>query len=90
MQKIVVTGGNQPGDNYTEATASANYLIQRGIPDEDVLRGLVTLDDDLRTATKVAAGDYSWDDAPAQWRRAIRELAVSLQSGWPALGITTG
>ncbi|HUR23063.1 MAG TPA: YdcF family protein [Acidimicrobiales bacterium] len=35
---IVVTGGNQPGDRFTEATASANYLIQRGIPDEDVLR----------------------------------------------------
>jgi uncharacterized SAM-binding protein YcdF (DUF218 family) len=35
---IVVTGGNQPGDRYTEATASANYLIQRGVPDEDVLR----------------------------------------------------
>lgn len=35
---IVVTGGNQPGDQYTEATASANYLIQRGVPDEDVLR----------------------------------------------------
>ena len=35
---IVVTGGNQPGDEFTEATASANYLIQRGIPDEDVLR----------------------------------------------------
>jgi vancomycin permeability regulator SanA len=35
---IVVTGGNQPGDNFTEATASANYLIERGVPDEDVLR----------------------------------------------------
>lgn len=35
---IVVTGGNQPGDNFTEATASANYLIERGIPDENVLR----------------------------------------------------
>ncbi len=35
---IVVTGGNQPGDAFTEATASANYLIQRGVPDEDVLR----------------------------------------------------
>ncbi|HVL04902.1 MAG TPA: YdcF family protein [Acidimicrobiales bacterium] len=35
---IVVTGGNQPGDKFTEATASANYLIQRGVPDHDVLR----------------------------------------------------
>jgi len=35
---IVVTGGNQPGDSFTEATASANYLIERGVPDEDVLR----------------------------------------------------
>ncbi len=35
---IVVTGGNQPGDNFTEAGASADYLLKRGIPDEDVLR----------------------------------------------------
>lgn len=35
---IVVTGGSQPGDQFTEATASANYLIQRGVPDGDVLR----------------------------------------------------
>jgi len=35
---IVVTGGNQPGDQFTEATASANYLIKRGVPDDNVLR----------------------------------------------------
>ena len=35
---IVVTGGNQPGDQYTEATASADYLIKHGVPDEDILR----------------------------------------------------
>lgn len=29
---IVVTGGNQPGDRFTEAEASANYLEERGIP----------------------------------------------------------
>ena len=34
----VVPGGTQPGDQFTEATASANYLIQRGVPDDDVLR----------------------------------------------------
>jgi uncharacterized SAM-binding protein YcdF (DUF218 family) len=35
---IVVTGGRQPGDRFTEATASANYLLARGVPDGDVLR----------------------------------------------------
>ena len=29
---IVVTGGKQPGDNFTEAQASANYLSQHGVP----------------------------------------------------------
>jgi uncharacterized SAM-binding protein YcdF (DUF218 family) len=35
---IVVTGGRQPGDRFTEATAAANYLLARGVPDEAVLR----------------------------------------------------
>jgi len=35
---IVVTGGNQPGDNFTEASASADYLLKLGVPDKDVLR----------------------------------------------------
>ncbi|MCA1673533.1 MAG: YdcF family protein [Actinobacteria bacterium] len=35
---IVVTGGNQPGDQFTEAAASADYLMQQGVPDEDILR----------------------------------------------------
>lgn len=35
---VVVTGGRQPGDRFTEATASANYLLAHGVPDADVLR----------------------------------------------------
>ncbi len=35
---IVVTGGSQPGDRYTEATASADYLLSQGVPDSKVLR----------------------------------------------------
>jgi uncharacterized SAM-binding protein YcdF (DUF218 family) len=35
---IVVTGGKQPGDRFTEATASANYLIAHGVPDTEILR----------------------------------------------------
>ncbi|MDQ6909646.1 MAG: YdcF family protein [Actinomycetota bacterium] len=35
---IVVTGGRLPGDRFSEATASANYLSAHGVPDADVLR----------------------------------------------------
>ena len=37
---IVVTGGRLPNDTsgYTEARASAEYLVAKGIPDDDVLR----------------------------------------------------
>ena len=35
---VVVTGGAQPGDRATEASASARYLKQRGVPESALLR----------------------------------------------------
>lgn len=35
---IVVTGGSRPGDRTTEASASADYLLARGVPDHDIRR----------------------------------------------------
>ncbi|MBV8234060.1 MAG: YdcF family protein [Acidimicrobiia bacterium] len=35
---IVVTGGREPGDRFTEATAAADYLYTKGVPDADILR----------------------------------------------------
>lgn len=35
---IVVTGGKQPGDRYTEAGAGYRYLRSRGVPEESILR----------------------------------------------------
>ena len=35
---VVVTGGNIPGDRFTEAEASATYLIERGVPEDAILR----------------------------------------------------
>ena len=35
---LVVTGGREPGDVYTEATAEANYLLNHGVPDASILR----------------------------------------------------
>ena len=34
---IVLTGGRRPGDSFTEASASASYLMRAGVP-EDALR----------------------------------------------------
>jgi uncharacterized SAM-binding protein YcdF (DUF218 family) len=34
---VMVTGGNQPGDRFTEAEASMDYLIERGIPETAIL-----------------------------------------------------
>jgi uncharacterized SAM-binding protein YcdF (DUF218 family) len=35
---MVVTGGNQPGDRFTEAEASADYLVERGVPAGAILQ----------------------------------------------------
>jgi uncharacterized SAM-binding protein YcdF (DUF218 family) len=35
---IVVTGGRQLGDRYTEATSAARYLHEHGVPDTAILR----------------------------------------------------
>lgn len=35
---IVVTGGKEPGDSFTEAAAGATYLAGRGVPQAAILR----------------------------------------------------
>lgn len=34
---VVVTGGNRPGDRFTEAESSANYLVDHGVPENVIL-----------------------------------------------------
>jgi MinD-like ATPase involved in chromosome partitioning or flagellar assembly len=60
--------------------------LDRLVPDA---QGLVCVDEDRRAAARVAAGDYERNDAPANWARQVRELAVVLQSDWPRLGLST-
>ena len=48
---VVVTGGNQPGDRFTEAEASAAYLAERGVPADAIV-----LEDQGTTQLRVAAG----------------------------------
>ena len=35
---VITTGGNQPGDRFTEAEASANYLIDAAVPSESIVQ----------------------------------------------------
>jgi uncharacterized SAM-binding protein YcdF (DUF218 family) len=57
-QFVVVTGGNQPGDRFTEAEASRRYLVERGVPDEVILsenRGHTTFESLRAVRTVLAA-----------------------------------
>lgn len=62
---LVVTGGAQPGDRFTEASASARYLHRLGVPDEALLREV--------------QGSSTWESLAATarimrgrgWRRAV-------------------
>ena len=55
---IVVTGGNQPGDRFTEARASFTYLRNQGVPEEDILRE--------------EQGDNTWEQLAAATRLLAR------------------
>jgi uncharacterized SAM-binding protein YcdF (DUF218 family) len=35
---VITTGSNQPGDRFTEAEASANYLAERGVPESAIVQ----------------------------------------------------
>ena len=51
---VVTTGGNQPGDRFTEAEASFRYLVEAGLPESAIVledRGSSTLDSLQRVHT---------------------------------------
>jgi MinD-like ATPase involved in chromosome partitioning or flagellar assembly len=61
-------------------------MLSRAVPDA---RALITVDADPKNASALAAGDWSWDDAPDSWNRSLRELAVVMVADWPGLGLAT-
>jgi MinD-like ATPase involved in chromosome partitioning or flagellar assembly len=48
---------------------------------------LVVIPSHADAASRLAAGEFEWRDAPAAWQRATRELAVALVSDWKRLGV---
>lgn len=60
---VVVTGGNQPGDRFTEADASATYLAERGVPAEAlVLESASRTTFDALASTQVLLAQRGLDD----------------------------
>jgi uncharacterized SAM-binding protein YcdF (DUF218 family) len=64
--RIVVTGGRQEGDRFTEATTGYNYLREHGVPDEAIL--------------KVVQGSNTWESLAASARvlldRGMRDVVL--------------
>jgi uncharacterized SAM-binding protein YcdF (DUF218 family) len=58
--RVMVTGGNRPGDRFTEAEASLDYLVERGVPAEAIMvedQGRTTYESlDLAAVQLLAAG----------------------------------
>jgi MinD-like ATPase involved in chromosome partitioning or flagellar assembly len=52
--------------------------------------GLVTIPANVQAASRLAAGDFSWQTAPSEWRIAAAEVAAMLVAGWEELGLTAG
>jgi MinD-like ATPase involved in chromosome partitioning or flagellar assembly len=50
-------------------------------------RGLVEVGNEVAAARRVAAGRFTWADAPGSWRRSVRELAAALVADWAGLGV---
>lgn len=50
-------------------------------------RGLLYIQTEEQAADRVSAGAFDWRDAPASWKRGIRELAVVLTGAWVEQGI---
>jgi MinD-like ATPase involved in chromosome partitioning or flagellar assembly len=61
-------------------------MLSRAVPDA---RALIRLSAEPESASALAAGDWSWDDAPAAWQLSMRELAAVMVADWPGLGLST-
>ncbi len=60
--------------------------FSRAVPNA---RALLSLEADPVSASRLAAGDFSWNDAPSAWQQTVRELAALMVADWPDLGLAS-
>lgn len=84
---IVTVGGNQPGDNFTEGEAGRNWLIEVGIPAEQVVavpEGADTVDS--LEAVAAVFEEFDWSSAVIvtdPWH-ALRSRVIAEDAGMEA------
>lgn len=51
---------------------------------------LTLLEEERKAATSLAAGRFSWVDAPTTWQQSVREIACVLVGRWRQMGVIAG
>lgn len=85
--RIVLTGGRQEGDRFTEATAGYNYLRDRGVPDDALLKevdGHSTWESLAASARFLTAGGLTTVVLVTDGYHAYRVEAIAEDSGLDA------
>jgi hypothetical protein len=48
---------------------------------------MVVIPAEMKAASMLGLGAFTWSDLPDAWQRTVRELAAVLIAGWPSLGL---
>lgn len=84
---VVVTGGKQPADRFTEAEASARYLVEQGVPEEVILaedEGASTFESLESVASILAARDLDRVLLVTDPFHALRSASIAEEVGLEA------
>jgi MinD-like ATPase involved in chromosome partitioning or flagellar assembly len=74
VNKAPRSGGRLDMDNLAQDVSAARAVIKIDAVGEE--------------ASRVAEGEFDWEEAPAAWQVAFRELAAVLATDWDELGLT--
>lgn len=89
---VIVTGGSQPGDRFTEAEASRRYLVDHGMPAGVILMesaGRTTYESLQGVATLVAAESIESVIIVTDPHHALRSRIIAQRSGIPEVRVSS-
>jgi vancomycin permeability regulator SanA len=94
VEWIIVTGGSQPGDRFTEAAASHRYLVDAGVPAAAILAedsGTTTYESMQGVAELVVANDITSVVVVTDPHHALRSRMIAERSigGTVTVGVSS-